>query len=292
MTIRVGLTGIQNSHAEAIIDCLNVAQQLPNIRVAAICGGDAARIRQLATLGRIPTVVKDSIELVGVVDAVIVCDRDGARHRAVATPFLEQGMPVYVDKPFTCGVDDAHELLETAKRHRALLTSYSPLRYAPEVIELAEIADGLQDAYTVEVTGPADPASPYGGIFFYDSHHADMALRLAPGTIGWVQVERSEDGYLATVRAGLHHVVLRFEQPTDCREFRIRLNGQEATAERRLSLGSEIFRPGLQVFFDAMRIGAAPLTGDELIRPVELLARVAEQLTVVTRAEEWGVGCD
>src|SRR5262245_30077137 len=42
----------------------------------------------------------DPAELLGKVDAVLIESVDGSVHLARAMPFLEKGMPTYVDKPF------------------------------------------------------------------------------------------------------------------------------------------------------------------------------------------------
>lgn len=278
--LRLGITGTENSHAEAIISLVRRGK-LPGARVVAISGGDSTRTRQLAALDRGITVVDDPTELLDEVDAVLICDRDGGEHRSIATPFLEHRTPVYIDKPFTRDLDHARALIEAAALHDALLTSYSPLRYVPEVSDLAAIARGLDKTCTVEVSGPADPASPFGGIFFYGSHHADIALRLAPGPVGSVvQVQRTAAGWSAEATAGGRNVLLHFANPERDRAFRVRLRRGQTEVKRCLSLGPEFFQPGLRVFLDSVRTGVAPLTGDEMIRPVQLLTRVAEQLAV------------
>ena len=65
-TKRVGIVGIENSHAEEIIRYLNVAQpeHVP-VRIVALVSGEDERTDELARLGDIKTVVSDAHELMG-----------------------------------------------------------------------------------------------------------------------------------------------------------------------------------------------------------------------------------
>src|SRR5437660_1167144 len=59
--------------------------------------------------------------------------RRGAHH-ARARPFLDAGLPCFIDKPFTCGVADARKIAELSARREAPVFSSSSLRYAPELV--------------------------------------------------------------------------------------------------------------------------------------------------------------
>jgi virulence factor len=74
------------------------------------------------------------------VDAVMVLSQDGSVHLARAKPFLEAGMPVFVDKPFACSLSDALRMADIAAKHNAPLFSSSSLRYALEVQRVHEQA--------------------------------------------------------------------------------------------------------------------------------------------------------
>jgi predicted dehydrogenase len=86
----------------------------------------------------IPRVVEDVREMVEDVDAAFIndCNADGADHLELARPFLERGIPVFVDKPFASTVRDAREMVRLARRHKTPLFSASILLYVPEVVHL------------------------------------------------------------------------------------------------------------------------------------------------------------
>ena len=52
-------------------------------------------------------ILDDPADLFGKVDAVLIEAVDGSVHLDRAMPFLERGMPTYVNKPFACSLADA-----------------------------------------------------------------------------------------------------------------------------------------------------------------------------------------
>jgi predicted dehydrogenase len=139
VVVRFGLVGVNTSHADAFSRIFNGSSSAPPTlaggEIVAVWGGDANRTSALAAEHNIGAVVNDPSELRGIVDAVLVVDDTGggASHAELARPFLEAGMPVFVDKPMTTEYPDAVALFEVAQRHSAPLLSCSALRFAVEL---------------------------------------------------------------------------------------------------------------------------------------------------------------
>ena len=72
--------------------------------------------------------VDEPEDLIGKVDGVLVESQGGKEHLAKARPFLEAGMPVYIDKPFTCSVADAQEMIDECKKAGVALSVNFPRR--------------------------------------------------------------------------------------------------------------------------------------------------------------------
>ena len=81
----------------------------------------------------VPLVDKPT-DMIGKVDAVLIESVDGTVHYERAKPFLEAGVPCYIDKPFTCSVTDAKKLIELSAKKKLPMFSSSSLRFAPEVV--------------------------------------------------------------------------------------------------------------------------------------------------------------
>lgn len=128
------------------------------------------------------TLYDDPADLFGKVDAVLVESVDGSVHLARALPFLERGMPTYVDKPFACSLDDARTLVKTAETKHVPLMSSSSLRYAPEVVAAKEGKGATGPVVGVTTYGPAPTHPRNPGLFHYGIHPTEMLYTLmGPG---------------------------------------------------------------------------------------------------------------
>lgn len=278
--MRIGIIGTENTHGDHIIDYLNVRELGGDARVVALSGGASERNEKLQAGGGIEKLVEQPNELLGLVDAVIITDRHGGLHRDHALPFLAEGLPVFVDKPLACSVSDAEAIIAAARRYDAPLTSSSAVRWVPDTDALVAEAARLGDLQTVITTGPADPASPYGGIFFYGIHSVDVALRLAPGEITDTQVERSADTVVVTIRVGQLRVVVNLvaHGPAGDVPFHALVVGRHGVAASALTLGPSYVVPGLEAFLGMARTGKPPIGYDDLLRPIKVLDAVATAL--------------
>lgn len=188
--IRIGIVGSDNSHAIAYSKLANIDQAVGDrARVTAIWGEDTARTSEVAQQGDIPEIVTSLHKLVDQVDAAIVVDRHGDLHAEHALPFLLEGKPVYVDKPFAIDLADCRRMLNAAKQSHAAITSFSSLGIAPDTEAMKE-----RKPATVRLgqfAGPADFGSEYGGPFFYATHLIEIALSLLGERVSGLQATRA-----------------------------------------------------------------------------------------------------
>jgi predicted dehydrogenase len=128
-------------HSPPIVSGIFGDDGLPAVagaRVVACYDDDPARARAVADACLIERVCRTPAEALADVDGALVCGGDAARHRELATPALEAGLPTFVDKPFTEAVADSLALLALADRRGAPLFCASALRYADGVLALRE----------------------------------------------------------------------------------------------------------------------------------------------------------
>lgn len=275
--MRIGIVGTESSHVDHYVRLLNVARRYGEARVVALCGDDPGRTADVAGAGGIERVVDSPEALAGLVDAAIVADRDGARHRAHAEPLLAAGLPVYVDKPLACDVADAEALIAAARSSGAPLTSYSALRWTPETDALLGSLGETGGPQVVMASGPADTASEHGGIFFYGVHVVELALHLAGITeAGPVHVHRFADRSVATV-TGKPTLVLEFVRPSamEGTYWRVVAAGPTSMTAAEIRLGEDYIAPGLERFLTMVETRRWPLSEEELLAPVKILSAVA-----------------
>jgi virulence factor len=175
----------------------------------------------------VPLVEKPA-DMIGKVDAMLIEAVDGSVHYERAKPFLEAGVPCFVDKPFACSVADARKIVDLAAKKKLPLFSSSSLRFAPELV--AYVSDEKHGHVLGAVTyGPASQHERNPGLFHYGIHAVEVLYTLmGPGcqtvtctTDKAVDVVTGhwKDGRVATVRgtrsgAGAYGAVAFAEKST------------------------------------------------------------------------------
>lgn len=91
----------------------------------------------VAATARIPHIVAQPEDVIGQVDAVIIATDDGLDHVRRARPFVEAGLPVFVDKPLATSLEDLRTFRDWERAGARILSS-SGLRYAVEYTSLRE----------------------------------------------------------------------------------------------------------------------------------------------------------
>ena len=94
---------------------------------------DPESTKKLCAACRIPHGVGDYREFLGKVDAVIIARDDYETHFQMAMPFLEAGLPVFVDKPLSLEVSELRAFKPYLEKGQ--LMSCSGMRYARELDE-------------------------------------------------------------------------------------------------------------------------------------------------------------
>lgn len=80
----------------------------------------------------IKNVVRNLRDFIGNVDGILLARDDAETHLEIACPFLEAGLPIYVDKPLALSILEAKQLI-ALQQYPGQLFSCSALRYAPEL---------------------------------------------------------------------------------------------------------------------------------------------------------------
>jgi len=98
----------------------------------------------VAAASLIPNVVERPENVIGEVDGVVIATDDGDDHVERVRPFIEAGIPVFVDKPMATNPDDLRTFRQwSAEGH--YFQSSSGMRYAPETSRFLEARHGVGD---------------------------------------------------------------------------------------------------------------------------------------------------
>ena len=114
---------------------------------------DPERSAQIARACHIGKVIADPFDMIGEVDGVLLARDDAETHLHFARPFLEAGLPVYIDKPMALSLAEAETLFALGARPGQLF-SCSALRYARELQLSAADRHHIGTLRRIEATTP------------------------------------------------------------------------------------------------------------------------------------------
>lgn len=128
---------------------------IPGAKVTHICctGEGGFTAEHVAKCSLIPHVVKQPTDVIGHVDAVIIATDIGGEHVERARPFIEAGLPVFIDKPLTDNAPDLQTFIAWADAGRPLMSS-SSMRYAKEYLPYRISTRELGALRYVSITTP------------------------------------------------------------------------------------------------------------------------------------------
>lgn len=195
--IRVGMVGLDTSHAPAFTKILNDPEATHGVKVVAGVPAFSPDIESSAS--RIDSFVKtltedyrvtmyESIEaMLPHIDVVMIESVDGRPHLEQATPGIIAGKPTFIDKPVAASLEDAVAIFDLAKKHSTPVWSSSNLRFHPGVVTAATADVG--EIAAVISHGPASLEPNHLDLAWYGIHSTE-ALFTVTGT-GCVSVTRT-----------------------------------------------------------------------------------------------------
>jgi virulence factor len=138
----------------------------PNLKMAEECGVQ---------------LVRDPREMIGKIDGVLIESVVGKVHLERVKPFLEAGIPAFIDKPFACSIQDAEAMIRLAEKNKTPIFSCSALRFAVEVVNLRNQLAEVGNPVAVHVFGVQGAETLNPGWYNYAIHSVEMLFALMGG---------------------------------------------------------------------------------------------------------------
>jgi predicted dehydrogenase len=241
------------------------ADQIQEAKVTHIWTQDPILSQKVAQASLIPHVVNHYTDLIGSVDAVLLARDDAENHLQYATPFLQAGLPIYIDKPLALTVAYAKSLL-ALQQYPGQLFSCSALRYATELQLTPGDRDILGDIRYVHATVPKDWNK-------YAIHIIDPVLKLLgdQSTFSTPQIIRSQ--YITSLHA-LHdsgaqiHISAMGDTPVP---IVIDIAGSKGFIQLRFQNTFMAFKNSLADFVAGIAEKSIKTSCDQLLRAIYLL---------------------
>jgi virulence factor len=268
--INLGLVGVNTSHADAFSRIFNGDGEKPPVidsaRISHIWGNDRERTDALSTKHAIPNVVADYRDMIGAVDAVLIVDDTdgGAVHAELARPFLEAGLPVFIDKPMTTDYADAVALFDLAEQHNAPLMSCSALRFPVELAQSRADFDAIGKLSSIVSVGP-------GEWFYYGIHAVELLGAVTSDRAAWVHRHVLDQKDIAVVgyESGLTAVVETLRDAAYI--FHITAYGADGLAAMEVRDMPGFYANTMREVVRMVETGTSPLTREQTLDVMAIL---------------------
>jgi len=286
---RIGIIGTENSHAMAFAKIINLPSPLtgkllyPDAKVVGVYGPDKSTAQPIVDEAKAEFVAECPEEFFGKVDAMLITNRKGSLHAGYAMPFIEKGLPLFIDKPFTSCVKEANALVEAAKKSGSKLSGGSGVKLAYDVLMLQNSVRNLVasgDMVSGSMNFAADPESEYDGFYFYSPHLTEMALTVFGHDVRSVFTRDNDGSRISIWRYDDFDVSLHYSKNTPASSAVI--YSKTGNIMRNIDV-SMIYSHEVEHFIHMLRTGEMPESYESLVMPVRMIAAVEE--SVKTGAE-------
>lgn len=266
------ILGTENSHASIFSGYFNALlpngkRVYPDLEVYGVYG-DEVSTKKLQDNKGVKVIAKKPDEFIDIADGCLVTARKGSLHLEYAKPYIEKGLPVFIDKPFTSSVKDAKELCELLKKYKAPYIGGSGVKHAKDVKmvkdKVAKLIDegifkGALLSFDIELD------SEYDGFYFYATHLIEMMIEIFGYGAKSVFAERNGNSATAIVDFGKFSVTLQFTDGVG--HYQSLLFYKGGVDHREINI-DDIFETEAKNYAEVVRTGVSPQTYDQMIYPI------------------------
>ncbi len=241
------------------------ADQIDGARVTHVWAQESALAAHIATAAHIGTVVDRYQDMVGQIDAVLLARDDAERHIEFALPFLEAGVPIYVDKPLALTRAEARRLF-AAQQYPGQLFSCSALRYAQEFQLSDTDRAAIGNIRQIHATTPKDWDK-------YAVHIIEPALLLLGerGPITRTQCWRERDSTTLAVSLASGQQLLVSALGAVGAPLALRVIGEKGWKDLVFQDSFSAFRSALQAFVDSVQARRPSIPESFVVEVVDLI---------------------
>ena len=204
---KVAILGCENSHANNFLKAVLVDKIVDDIEFVGVYSHEPEAMQKLNEEFGVP-VATSYDEFVGKVDGIIITARHGDNHYKYAKPYIDSGIPLFIDKPITVSEEEAVDFMRRLKEKNTPISGGSSLKQDIYIKQLKQAAADRVGGATLGglVRAPYQKENPYGGFYFYAQHLVEMVCEIF-GRFPLTVTAKENGGQL--------HVLFRYED-YDC----------------------------------------------------------------------------
>lgn len=168
---KIVILGCENTHANAFLNYIRDNARYKDVEVVGVYSDEEEAVKKLVEEYGV-LAMQNYDEAVGKVDGVIVTARHGDNHYKYAKPYVESGVPMFIDKPITVNEAESVAFMQECIKYGVRVTGGSCCKNHDWVLELKKEKEENVGGKTMGgfVRAPINMNNVYGGFYFYSQH--------------------------------------------------------------------------------------------------------------------------
>ena len=275
---KIVMLGCENSHVKTFLKIMQGNPRYADVEVVGVYSEDLDAMKKMHDMFGVP-MMRAYDEAVGKVDGVVVTARHGGKHYPYAKPYVESGVPMFIDKPITVDEAEAVQFMRECRDAGVRLCGGSCCKYAASVEALcARITVGEDGSVCGGVVrAPIDMDNPYGGFYFYSQHLVEMVCAVFGYYPKSVKAYRNGENITVVFRYENYDVIGLFTEHS--RYYSVSVFFQETTVSPDTEIGNACFAREFEEFYRLLQGGAQEISYQDFIAPVFILNAIDRSLT-------------
>jgi predicted dehydrogenase len=176
---KIAILGCENSHASNFLDFIYNTDKYRDVEVVGVYSNEPDTAKALNEKFGVK-VLENYTDAIGQIDGLVITARHGDLHYEYAKPYLDSGIPMFIDKPLTIKESDAVEFMNELKARGIKVSGGSSLKHDIGVKTLKSERENLVDGETLGgfVRAPLNADNIYGGFYFYAPHLVEVVSEI------------------------------------------------------------------------------------------------------------------
>lgn len=175
---RIAILGCENSHANEFLRFIKEKEEFSDVEVVGVYSDERETAEKLNEKFGVP-VMDGYADAVGKIDGLIITARHGDNHYKYAKPYIDSGIPMFIDKPITINEDEAIEFMKELMKGNIRISGGSSLKQDVFVRKLKQDAKNQEGRIVGGyVRAPYESQNKYGGFYFYSQHLVEMVCEI------------------------------------------------------------------------------------------------------------------
>lgn len=273
---KIAILGCENSHAKNFLELISKGLY-PEIEVIGVYSNEPDAAEALKKAYGVE-VLFDYTDAVGLVDGVMITARHGDNHYKYAKPYMDSGIPMFIDKPITCDEGEALEFMREARDKGIRLCGGSTCAFLAETLALADAVESetLGELRGGSLACPLHSDSPYGGFYFYAQHLIEVMMTVFGKNVKRIHAQKGEKSTTFTADYGDYSVLGTYIEKNHY--YTVSVYGSKSSRTENLTFSPDSFRHEMNDMLDLLRGEAMKKSYEEFIAPVFVINTVLRSM--------------